>query len=187
MLRKIYSFIILGVFLTVILLAGCAGKDNPKAVEETNKTESKSVVNPMEQTVTKSSTEKPEEEKQPDISTEEATVTETKKKDEQLEAFAETVQEAVSDRDLEALSDLLSYPCVFVTVDQETISIKKKEDLIKQNPDMVFGDDLMIAVATVDTATLNYSGDGIVLGEGSSHLIFRKMETGGFGITEIRE
>ncbi|WP_124067560.1 hypothetical protein [Clostridium sp. E02] len=174
MLRKIYSSIILAFFLMVVLLAGCAGKEKPKATKEMNKTELRSAANPREEAIS-------------EVSTEEETVIETEQKDEKLEAFAEIVQEAVSDRNLEALSDLLSYPCKLVTVDQEIISLKNKEDLIKQNPDLVFGDDLMIAIANVDTATLKHSGNGVVLGEDSSYLIFHKMEAGDYGIKEIRE
>lgn len=174
MLRKIYSSIILAVFFMVVLLAGCAGKENPKATKEMSETELRSAANPMENML-------------PEVNTEKETVIETVLKDEKLDAFAETVQEAVSDRDLEALSDLLYYPCALITVDQETISLNNKEDLIKQNPDLVFGDDLMIAIANVDTATLRNSEDGVVLGEGSSYLIFHKLETDDYGIKEIRE
>ena len=174
MLRKLYSSIILTVLLMVVLLAGCAGKENIKATKEMDKTELRSAANPMEEAMS-------------EISVEEETSIETEERDEKLEAFAEIVQEAVSDRNLEALSDLLSYPCKLVTVDQETISLNDKEDLMKQNPDLVFGDDLMIAIANVDTATLKPSRDGVILGEGSSFLVFHKMETGDYGINEIRE
>ena len=107
--------------------------------------------------------------------------------DKKIEAFAETVQEAVSDRDLEALGDLLFYPCVFITGDEETIILEKKEDLLKQNPDMVFGDDLMVSVANVDTATLKAGDEGVVLGEGTSGITFQEKPGIGLRITEIRE
>lgn len=107
--------------------------------------------------------------------------------DKKAEAFAEKIQEAVADRDLEALADLLSYPCVFITGDQDTLTLEKRDDLVKQNPDMVFGDDLMVSVANVDTADLDIKGQGVVLGEGESNITFKEMPDGTMGITEIRE
>lgn len=104
-----------------------------------------------------------------------------------LEAFAETIQEAVADRDLEALSELLAYPCVLKTADGESLALEKPEDLLKQNPDLVFGDDLMIAVANVDTADLDETETGVVLGEGAQNIIFTECADGSLGITEINE
>ncbi len=103
------------------------------------------------------------------------------------EVFAERVQEAVADRDMEAFADLLSYPCVFITGDQDTIILQKREDLMKQNPDMVFGDDLMVAVANVDTASLKMTKEGTVMGEESPGITFLENAKEGIGITEIRE
>lgn len=107
--------------------------------------------------------------------------------DKQAEAFAEMVQEAVADKDMEAFADLLSYPCVFITGDQETIILQKQEDLMKQNPDMIFGDDLMVAVANVDTAALKMTEEDVTLGDGLSGITFREITKRGFGIIEIKE
>ncbi len=104
-----------------------------------------------------------------------------------VEAFAEKIQEAVGDRDLEALANLLVYPCVFITADEETITLNNREDLFKQNPDMVFGDDLMVAVANVDTVSLNVTDKGVTMGEGTSKITFQERSDGSFGIVEIRE
>ena len=104
-----------------------------------------------------------------------------------VEAFAEKIQEAVGDRDLQAFGDLLFYPCVLLTGDEETITLKSREDLLKQNPDMVFGDDLMIAVANVDTVSLKKTDQGVVMGEGDSRITFQERSDGSYGITEIRE
>ena len=104
-----------------------------------------------------------------------------------VEAFAEKIQEAVGDRDLEAFANLLFYPCIFVTADEETITLKNQEDLFKQNPDMVFGDDLMVAVANVDTVSLKMTDKGVAMGEGNSKIIFQEKSDGSLGIIEIRE
>ena len=104
--------------------------------------------------------------------------TEAADPDKKAEAFAEKVQEAVADRDLEALADMLSYPCIFITGDQDTLTIEKRDDLVKQNPDMVFGDDLMVSVANVDTADLDIKDQRVVLGEGESNITFKEMPDG---------
>lgn len=103
------------------------------------------------------------------------------------EAFAEQIQEAVSDRDLEALADLLTYPCIFITGDMETLTIEKREDLVKENPDKVFGDDLMVSVANVDTADLEIRDQTVILGEGESNITFKEYDNGSLGIIKIRE
>jgi hypothetical protein len=104
-----------------------------------------------------------------------------------VEAFAEKIQEAVGDRDLEAFAGLLVYPCVFITGDGETITFHSREDLFKQNPDMVFGDDLMVAVANVDTVSLKVTDQGVTMGEGASAITFKEQSDGSFEITEIKE
>lgn len=63
----------------------------------------------------------------------------------------------------------------------------KKEDLLKLNPDMIFGDDLMVAVANVDTGSLNTKDEKIVLGEGESRITFQTSQDGSIGIIEIKE
>ena len=103
------------------------------------------------------------------------------------EAFAEMVQEAVADRDLEAFASLLYYPCLITTKEQETVILETKEDLMKQNPELVFGEDFMVAVANVDTAALEQSDEGFLLGEEFAGITFAEKPNGNFGIKEIRE
>lgn len=104
-----------------------------------------------------------------------------------VETFAEKIQEAVGDRDLQVFAELLFYPCTFITGDGEAISISSREDLLKQNPDMVFGDDLMVAIANVDTVSLVMTDKGVVMGDGTSKITFQERHNGSFGITEIKE
>jgi len=52
---------------------------------------------------------------------------------------------------------------------------------------MVFGDDLMVSIAKVDTATLKKSEAGIVMGEGASRIVFQETADGSIGITEMKE
>ncbi|MDF2888886.1 MAG: hypothetical protein K0R23_3271 [Lacrimispora sp.] len=194
MLRKRFGIVCFVIALAVFFAAGCGKKEDSTAgLNATQMTESEAAYGIMEKTITESSTEGTvsSEDMEPGSlmdDQEESQADETYAgPGKQAEAFAEKIQEAVSDRNLEALAELITYPCVFINGDQETINLKKQEDLLKQNPDMVFGDDLMVAVAKVDTATLKKTAEKIVLGEGASRIIFQESSEGSMGITEIKE
>ncbi len=188
MFRKKNIYIYFAIAASVLFFAGCGAPS-------LNGTEAETGTAVME----KAMTEEDKEDKSETIAVEEADMAKagpgeeanTDRKEDRpekkIEAFAELIQEAVSDRDLEALGDLISYPCVFITGDEETIILEKKEDILKQNPDLVFGDDLMVSVANVDTATLKAEGEGVILGEGTSGITFQEKPGFGLGITEIRE
>lgn len=162
------SFLCFFIIAVMLMVSGCGSKgsvDSGRITSQVKESEKAAVV--MEKT-----------------DTEEDSLEEQNK---EAEAFAETVQEAFADRNVEVLGDLISYPCVFITVDQETIILDKREDLIKQNPDMIFGDDLMVAVANVDTASLKVTKEGVTLGEGTTGITFFDKSNGSFQIKEIRE
>lgn len=183
--RKRISCICLAALVVMVFLVGCSGKG--AADSESTPTETIAEETTQRETVA--------------VQTEEETLqvmvgeegpgamesSESQEPDKKAEAFAEKIQEAVSDRNLDTLADLLFYPCVFITGDQEKIILEKRDDLTKQNPDMVFGDDLMVAVANVDTGMLEISPAGIVLGEGESRIIYQVKTDGTMGITEIKE
>ncbi|WP_312426762.1 hypothetical protein [Lacrimispora sp.] len=191
MLKKKISLFCFAVAFAVLLTAGCGRKqaaDLGGAPSEAAKTETAAVK--MEKSGTNQGDEEtvPEEDMgQPGPGIESVESEESTGAGKKVEAFAEKIQEAVGDRDLEAFADLLFYPCVFVTGDEETITLKNREDLFKQNPDMVFGDDLMVAVANVDTVSLNMTDKGVTMGEGTSKITFQERTDGSFGIVEIRE
>lgn len=104
-----------------------------------------------------------------------------------VEAFAELVQEAVADRDMEAFADLIFFPVTLHTTDGEALTFQDREEFSKQNPDLIFGDDLMMAVANVDTAILEKQAGGVTMGEGTAFLRLQTAEDGTLGIVEIRE
>lgn len=191
MLKKKISLFCFAVAFAVLLPAGCGRKqaaDLGGAPSEAAKTETAAVR--MEKSGTNQGDEETVSEEdmgQPGPGIEAAESEESTGAGKKVEAFAEKIQEAVGDRDLEAFADLLFYPCVFVTADEETIPLKNREDLFKQNPDMVFGDDLMVAVANVDTVSLNMTDKGVTMGEGTSKITFQERSDGSFGIIEIRE
>ncbi len=191
MLKKKISLFCFAVVFAVLLTAGCGRKqaaDLGGAPSEAAKTETAAV------RMEKSGTELGDEETVPEEDMDQSGPgIEAVENDEstgagkKVEAFAEKIQEAVGDRDLEAFANLLFYPCIFVTADEETITLKNKDDLFKQNPDMVFGDDLMVAVANVDTVSLKMTDKGVAMGEGNSKIIFQEKSDGSLGIIEIRE
>lgn len=104
-----------------------------------------------------------------------------------MEAFAERIQEAVSDRDMEGFADMLSYPITITASDKEILSIKDRGEFLKQNPDLIFGDEFMKAIANVDTATLELSGEGVVMGEDGPGLTFQETAQDTFLVTRIQE
>ena len=107
--------------------------------------------------------------------------------DKDIEAFAELVQEAVADRDMEALADLAAFPLNLETADGEKMTFADRNEFLKQNPELIFGDDLMGASAGVDTATLEANADGVTMGEENPHIRYKKTEDGTFRIMDIRE
>lgn len=105
-----------------------------------------------------------------------------------VEAFAERIQEAVADKDMETFAGLIDFPVAFVTADGEEMVISDREEFLKQNPDMIFGDDLMVAVATVDTAALTVEDGCVTMGEEGQPLIrYEELGVGKYAITAIRE
>lgn len=102
-----------------------------------------------------------------------------------IEAFAEKIQEAVADKDMEALAGLLSYPCRLTVSDEEDFEISDREYFIKLNPDLVFGDDFMVAVATQDTAELYANRGEVFLGEEGIGVVFTVLEGAVGGIIGI--
>lgn len=105
----------------------------------------------------------------------------------EIEAFAERIQEAVADKDMEALADLTAFPLKLETADGETLVFEDREEFLKQNPDLVFGDDLMVAVAGIDTATLKPEAGSVTMGEEGPFICYEELEDGSFGIRAIRE
>lgn len=106
----------------------------------------------------------------------------------EIEAFAERIQEAVADRNMESMANLAAFPLELVTTDGETLRFKDRDEFLKQNPDLIFGDDLMMAIANIDTATLERKADGITMGEAKgSHVRYEIGSDGRGGVVSIEE
>ncbi len=104
-----------------------------------------------------------------------------------FEAFAERIQEIVADKDLEALGEILVYPCTIDATDGEPLEITDPDTLMKQNPDQIFGDNLMLMIATVDTAVLEETGSKVIMGEEGIEIVFKELSKGNYGIIEIHQ
>lgn len=193
MVRRRKSVFWLAIVCTVFLAAGCGSKEAA---------ESRTSVFPEPEAEAPVMEEKKEIIKEETIEETESAETQSseagpgaglpdteEKKDgqEKIEAFGERLQEAVSDRDLESLADLTAYPLTVKMADGEILMITDRQELLKQNPDLIFGDDFLMAIANVDTATLVETKDGVVMGEEGPGLVFRETGTDSFGVVSIQE
>lgn len=76
-------------------------------------------------------------------------------------AFAEKIQAAVADEDLEALADLTSYP-VYVSIADGSV-IENREDFIALGTDKLFTPELKDSIANADLSELSPSMAGFTL------------------------
>lgn len=94
-------------------------------------------------------------------------------------AFAEQIQAAVFDKDLEALADLCSYP---LAVNGEEID--SREAFMELGADTVFTEDRCAVIEAVDVSALEETMAGIVMGDATPNIIFQSVD-GELGITGI--
>mgnify|MGYP003092549948 FL=1 len=88
------------------------------------------------------------------------------------QAFAEKVQAAVADRDLEALADLTAFP-VYGGLPEVDGGVESREEFINLGADQVFTPELVASVAAADLSDLSPSMAGFVLSDGgSANIIF---------------
>lgn len=88
------------------------------------------------------------------------------------QAFAEKVQAAVADRDLEALADLTAFP-VYVGLPEVDDGVESREEFLNLGADQVFTPELVASVAAADLSDLSPSMAGFVLSDGgSANIIF---------------
>ena len=76
-------------------------------------------------------------------------------------AFAEKIQAAVANKDLEALADLTNYP-VYVSIADSSV-IESKEDLIALGTDKIFTKEMKESIANADLSDLSPSMAGFTL------------------------
>lgn len=206
MVRRGKILAVLLAVITVLAAGGCSGKSTSQAVgtaetaaaKDTETTAAKATEAAKEEAAPFRAEIEKEEETTPEDMEKEAraaagpgaedgSAAESEAGDKDIEAFAELVQEAVADRDMVALADLAAFPLNLETADGEKMTFADRSEFLKQNPDLIFGDDLMVAIAGVDTATLEANADGVTMGEENPHIRYKKTENGTFRIMDIRE
>lgn len=95
------------------------------------------------------------------------------------ETFAREIQSAVSNRDMEALAELCSYP---LAVDGEVI--ESKEAFLELGEDVIFTAERCATIAAVDVSSLEETNAGIIMGDSTPNIIFKSVD-GKLGITGI--
>ena len=99
-------------------------------------------------------------------------------------AFAEKIQAAVADEDLEALADLANYP-IYVALGDGSV-IESKEDLIALGSDKIFTQEMKESIANADLSDLSASMAGFTLySTGDAPNITFNVQNGVLGISGI--
>lgn len=99
-------------------------------------------------------------------------------------AFAEKIQAAVADEDLEALADLANYP-VYLALGDGSV-IESKEDLLALGADKIFTKEMKDSIANADLSDLSASMAGFTLySTGDAPNITFKVQNGVLGISGI--
>lgn len=94
-------------------------------------------------------------------------------------AFAEQIQAAMADQDLEALADLCAYP---LAVNGEVV--ENKEAFMELGADVIFTEERCAVIAAVDVSTLEETMAGVIMGDDVPNIIFKSVD-GVLGITGI--
>lgn len=94
-------------------------------------------------------------------------------------AFAEKIQSAMADKDIEALANLCSYP---LAVNGEVV--ENKEAFLALDEDTVFTEERCAVIAAVDVQALEETMAGIIMGDATPNIIFKSVD-GNLGITGI--
>ena len=99
-------------------------------------------------------------------------------------AFAEKIQAAVADEDLEALADLANYP-VYLALGDGSV-IESKEDLLALGADKIFTKEMKDSIANADLSDLSASMAGFTLySTGDAPNITFNVQNGVLGISGI--
>lgn len=97
----------------------------------------------------------------------------------EVAAFAEQIQAAMADQDLEALADLCAYP---LAVNGEVV--EDRETLLELGADVIFTEERCAVIAAVDVSTLEETMAGVIMGDATPNIIFKSVD-GTLGITGI--
>lgn len=104
---------------------------------------------------------------------------EEKGKNGEIASFAEKIQDAMADQDIDALADLCSYP---LAVNGEVIT--DKDAFLALGEDVIFTEERCAVIAAVDVSTLEETMAGVIMGDATPNIIFQSVD-GNLGITGI--
>lgn len=177
--------IVLVTLFTALCVNLTACGTSADAVSESTSEASSEIVSEMVTSVPDTSSE---------ITTEESTQTETTPALEidtadantDLAVVAQDIKDAVAGKDLEALSKLAIYP-VYVGIG-DGMEIASEDDFMKLNPDDVFTDEMVAAIASVNNAFLSQTNAGIILSgteNAKPNIILGVSDSNAYGITGI--
>ncbi len=97
----------------------------------------------------------------------------------EIAAFAETIQSAVADKDMEALADLCSYP---LAVNGEVV--ENRDAFIALGSDVIFTEERCAVIADTDVSALEETMAGVIMGDATPNIIFKSVD-GDLRITGI--
>lgn len=93
----------------------------------------------------------------------------------EIKPFAEKVQKAVADKDMEALAGLCAYPVYVSLGEGQGEEIADEAAFMKMDADRIFTESLLKEIADTDTDTLEQFGAGVIMG-GENSIIFNNVD-----------
>lgn len=104
---------------------------------------------------------------------------EEKNENGEIAAFAEKIQSAAANKDMEALADLCSYP---LAVNGEVV--ENRDAFMALGEDVIFTEERCAVVADTDIMALEETMAGVIMGDATPNIIFKSVD-GNLGITGI--
>ena len=93
----------------------------------------------------------------------------------EIKPFAEKVQKAVADKDMEALAGLCAYPVYVSLGEGQGEEIADESAFLKMDAGQIFTESLLKEIADTDVDTLEQFGAGVIMGE-ENIIIFNKVD-----------
>ena len=93
----------------------------------------------------------------------------------EIKPFAEKVQKAVADKDMEALAGLCAYPVYVSLGEGQGEEIADEAAFLKMDADKIFTESLLKEIADTDVDTLEQFGAGVITG-GENSIIFNNVD-----------
>ena len=93
----------------------------------------------------------------------------------EIKPFAEKVQKAVADKDMEALAGLCAYPVYVSLGEGQGEEIADEAAFLKMDADKIFTESLLKEIADTAVDTLEQFGAGVIMG-GENSIIFNNVD-----------